>query len=166
MDPFTITSVVSAALTLAVQSGKIALALKNLAERYSSSEVKILAMKQQCDTLKLAWDRIKKWCEFHEDSAFPDQLLLRRLSEDLEFGAMIMSTLERDVSFFVQAPRSAFWQRTKIVWNEDLFQDHQCRLDRHVISTMLLLQTTQLYVYCHPLLSDTLHIRLTLAVYG
>ena len=130
---------ISAANALVVQCGKIAQALKALAEKYNSSEVKVFAMKKQCETLKLAWDRIKEWCELHGESDLSDMLLTQRLAEDLALGMVIMSALENNLSSFLQAPRSVFWHSMKIVWNEDLLQDHQSRIDRHVTSTTLLL---------------------------
>lgn len=143
-DPLTVTSIVSAAVGLVLKCGKIAQGLKPLAEKYKSSEVEIKEMRHQCETLKFAWDRIKTWCELHGESDLSDMLLIQRLTEDLELGMVIMSALEKDMSPFLQEPRPPFWQRTKFVWNERLFQNHQSRIDRHVTSMELLLLTTTL----------------------
>lgn len=143
-DPLTVTSIISAAVGLVVQCGKIAQGLKNLAEKHKSSEVEIEGMRHQCETLKLAWDRIKTWCELHGESDVSDTLLIQRLTEDLELGRVIMSALEKDMGSFLQEPRPLFWQRTRFVWNAQLFQNHQSRIDRHVTSMELLLLTTTL----------------------
>ena len=143
-DPLTVTSIITAAVGLVIQCGKIAQGLNTLAEKYKSSEVKIRGMRHQCETLKLAWDRIKTWCELHGESDFSDTLLIQRLTEDLELGMVIMSALEKDMSSFLIAPRPIFWQRTRFVWNEQLFQNHQSRIDQHVTSMQLLLLTTTL----------------------
>ena len=143
-DPLTVTSIISAAVGLVFQCGKIAQGLKTLAENYKSSEVEIIEMRHQCETLKFAWGRIRTWCELHGESDFSDMLLIQRLTEDLELGMVIMSALEKDMSSFLQEPRRLFWQRTRFVWNEKLFQNHQTRIDRHVKSMNLLLMTTTL----------------------
>ena len=143
-DPLTVASIISAAVGLVFQCGKISQDLKTLAGKYKSSEVEIKGMRHQCETLKLAWDRIKAWCELHGESDLSDVLLIQRLTEDLDLGRVIMSALEKDMSSFLQEPRPLFWQRTKFVWNEKLFQNHQSRIDRHVASMKLLLLTTTL----------------------
>ena len=143
-DPLTVTSIISTAVGLVFQCGKIAQNLKTLADKYMSCEVELKGMRHQCETLKLAWDRIKTWCELHGESDFSDMLLIQRLTEDLELGTVIMSALEKDMSLFFQEPRPLFWQRTRFVWNAQLFQNHQSRIDRHVTSMELLLLTTTL----------------------
>ena len=146
-DPFSIASITVAAVALAFECAKVAQGLNDLAERYRLCGLNILSMQNQCKTLNLAWDRIGRCCQLHEEKDIPDTLLIRRLSEDLELVMIILSALERDMNSFVLAPRSVFRQRTKMVWNENLFQDHQSRLNQHVTSTMFLIQTTYLYVF-------------------
>ena len=145
-DPFSIASITVAALALAFECAKVVQGLTDLAKKYTLYEIKLLSMQNQCKNLNLTWDRIGTWCQLYEENDVSDTLLIHRLNEDLELGRVILSALESDMASFYSAPRSVFWQRTKMVWNENLFQDHQSRLTQHVTSTMLLLQTTYLYV--------------------
>ena len=141
-DPFTIISVVSCALSLTLKCVSAAKGLHELAERFKQAELDILSTAQQCDIIRLAWQRIGLWCEHWAE---PDETLLSRLTQSLDLGDRVLSALEADLAAFQKPEKpNSFRRRSRIVWNQKLFHVYQARVNDQVGALGLLLMVLEL----------------------
>lgn len=145
MDPASIISIAAAAGSLAFKCGTIVQTLHCLQERYKRAELTILSVIQDCRTIQLAWSRIEKWAgsglEFLDDH----EELAERLQLSIYAGQLFMAELEKDLDSLENTPKySTLRRRTKILWNESLFREHQDRIQRQVCALTLLLEVIQL----------------------
>ena len=79
-----------------------------------------------------------------------DDQLAKRLCSSLAAGMMVLSALEQDLVHLggAAAPVGSlgFRRRNKIIWNEQVFRDHQDRLRGQIGAMTLLLEVIKLYV--------------------
>ena len=141
-DPATIFSIINCSSSLMSQCVKVAKELHDLAERYKHAELEIVSAAEQCEIIRLAWQRIGTWCEHWAE---PDEELLQRLQRSGEVGNMMLSALEDDLSLLqVRERKAGFRRRARIVWDESLFQSHQNRIKDQVVALNLLLTVVEL----------------------
>jgi hypothetical protein len=147
MDPATILSLVSASSSLTLKCGTIIKDLYQLAERYKHAEISILSIIDECRTIELAWSRIEQWATHNLQSCDDYEALQDRLQLSLYSGSLVMSELAKDLASVQDAPQiSTFRRKTKFVWNQSLFKEHQDRIRGQVCALTLLLEVIQLYV--------------------
>lgn len=137
-DPATALSIANASFGLVIKCAKVAQDLHELAAKFKHAELDILAAVDDCETIRLAWQRIAKWCEHW---ANPNAEVLARLQQSLKVGDMVMSAMESDLTAFMnQSKPVGIRKRTRLVWNERLLRSHQERV-RVQVTTMNLLMT-------------------------
>ena len=69
--------------------------------------------------------------------------LVERLERFLETGALVMKALDEDISTY-NLDDLNFTQRSRLIWNEKVLQNHRNRLRDQATSMTLLLQAIQL----------------------
>ena len=141
MDPVSIVALLEGSISLAVQCGSVAKSLNNLAGQYKHAKLTISTMAQNLDIMQLAWHRIGIWSKDFipkDDDAFT-----QRLEAFLETGSLVLDTLEADLQSY-SASYMTFAQKSRLVWNENVFQGHQNRIRDQAQSMSLLLQAIQL----------------------
>ena len=119
------------------QCAKVIKGLHDLAGKDKNAEVSIRSTAHELDIIRLAWERIESVLMAWEGDEGSDDELLERLRQNLEFGALIVAALAEDMSTFTKRPFT-FTQRSKYVWSEKKFKDHQDRI-RGQVSAMNLL---------------------------
>ena len=144
MDPASIIGLVDASLGLAIKCGSIGKHLNTIASQYKHARLTILSMVQNLDSLQLAWDRISIWSRSYvPDQDVADNSLVERLERFLETRALVIEALDEDLSTYNPDDLS-FTQRSRLIWNSQVLQDHQNRLRDQATSMTLLLQAIQL----------------------
>lgn len=145
MDPMSVISIAGAAGSLAFKCGKIVQTLHCLRERYKRAELTILSVIQDCRTIQLAWSRIERWAASGFDALEDHGELAERLQLSIYAGQLFMAELEKDLGALDNTPRySTLRRRTKILWNESMFREHQDRIQRQICALTLLLEVIKL----------------------
>ena len=142
-DPATVIQVISASTSLVAQCAKVIKGLHDLAAKYKNAELSIHSIAHELDIIRLAWERIEGALRSWEGNENSDDELLQRLSQNLEFGALIVTSLAEDMSTFAKRPFT-FTQRSKYVWSEEKFRDHQDRIRGQVLAMNLLVSVLKM----------------------
>ena len=143
-DPISIISLVEGSLGLILQCASAAQRLHDIAEKYKNATVTALSMRNEIDTISVAWKRIKEWSQECGDEDTIDSELLAHLYQSLEGGTFVVSALDHHLAKHTTSVSTRFIQRSKILWNESNLRDHQQRVRGQAIAVGLLLQTLQL----------------------
>lgn len=142
-DPFTIIQVISASTSLALQYARVAKALHDITEKYKMAEISISSTAHELDIIRLAWERIEKVLQSWENLDVADYDLVTELRLKLDFGRVVVSSLADDIDAFKTRP-FGFWQRSKYVWDEVNFKNHQDRIRGQVAAMTLLVSILNL----------------------
>ena len=120
--------------------------LNSISGQYRNARIMLVSMVQNLDAIQLAWKRIGQWSEEYLPlNDFHDEDFMLRVQRSLDAGKLVMDALEEELIAF-NADHLNFVQRSKLIWNENIFQSHQNRIRDQAMSMTLLLQTIQLYV--------------------
>lgn len=105
-------------------------------------------MIDQCQTIKMAWSRIESWAQRQTttSSSSIDDQIIERLGSSVQTGNIIISALEEDILQVLGETLATvgFRRRNKIVWNEQVFRDHQDRIRGQLGAMTLLVEVTKL----------------------
>lgn len=144
MDPASIIGLVDASIDLAVTCGSTVKHLNTLASQYKHARLTISSMVQTLDSLQLAWNRISVWSRSYvPDQDAVENGLVERLQRFLETGTLVMEALNQDL-FTYNPDDLGFTQRSRLIWNDQVLQNHRSRLRDQATSMTLLLQAIQL----------------------
>ena len=144
MDPASIIGLVDASIDLAVTCGSTVEHLNTLASQYKHARLTISSMVQTLDSLQLAWNRISVWSRSYvPDQDAVENGLVERLQRFLETGTLVMEALNQDL-FTYNPDDLGFTQRSRLIWNDQVLQNHRSRLRDQATSMTLLLQAIQL----------------------
>ena len=144
VDPISVIPLVEGSVGLVLQCGSVAKTLSDMKAKFKHTEVAIMSLIQEVETIQFAWSRIKEWSEDHAEAS-RDSQLVQRLEKSLECGTLVLSALEKDLADYKHRPDNAsFVLRSKMAWNERAFLDHQHRVRGQVQAMTLLLQVSQL----------------------
>lgn len=144
MDPASIICLVDASLDLAIKCASTLKRLNTIATQYKYARLTILSMVQNLDSLQLEWNRISVWSKSYvSDQDASENGLIERLERFLETGALVMEALDEDLSTYDPDDLS-LTDRSRLIWNGQVLQDHQNRLRYQATSMTLLLQAIQL----------------------
>lgn len=146
MDPVTVISLVDASVDLALKCAGAVRKMNDSASKYKNAKLTISSITQGLDTMQFAWDRIGAWTQsYTPDENADDDRFVTRMARFLETGTLVMDAHEEEILPFSDES-SGFAQRTKFVWNENTFMDHQSRIRDQAASMSLPLQAIQLQV--------------------
>lgn len=144
MDPASIIGLLDALIDLAIKCGSTVKHLNTLASQYEHARLTISSMVQTLDSLQLAWNRISVWSRgYVPDQDAVENGLVERLQRFLETGALVMEALNQD-HFTCNPDDLGFTQRSRLIWNDQILQNHRSRLRDQATSMTLLLQAIQL----------------------
>lgn len=151
MDPTSVLAIVNGSLDLALKCASVVKSLHDVASKHKYAELSLVSMIDECQTFRLAWGRIQSWAQRQQESTvMVDDQLAKRLCSSLAAGMMVLSALEQDLVHLggAAAPVGSlgFRRRNKIIWNEQVFRDHQDRLRGQIGAMTLLLEVIKLYV--------------------
>ena len=144
MDPASIVSIIEGSLSLALQCGNAARHLYDMASQHRNAKITLVSMSQNLDTMQLAWSRIGDWShDQYIKAALETADFWLRLERSLEAGTLVLNALGEDLVVF-DTRRLNFSRRTRLMWNQGVFEAHQSRIRDQASSMSLLLQTIQL----------------------
>ena len=144
MDPISIVSIIESSVSLALQCGSSAKRLNELASQYKNAKLAVVSMSQNLNTMELAWGRIIEWSKDvqYEQGIFDIQFW-QRLGGALVAGTAVLEALENDLSKY-KTTKLTFSRRSRLIWNQTLFEAHQNRIRDQASSMTLLLSAIKL----------------------
>jgi hypothetical protein len=144
-DPVTILTIINGSLELALRIGTVIHALYDISQKLKQAQLTILSTITECETIQTAWAAIERWASSHPGGPAIESELLERLNKSLLNGKMVISAFEDDlVTWSRKSTNSGFLSRSKIVWEENTFSQHQFRIRGQVAAMTLLLQVINL----------------------
>jgi len=145
MEPVSIVSIVNGSLGLGFKISSLVKYLYDISQRLKQAELTILSLVVECETIQAAWVGIENWAREQPIPGSADYELLGRLSRSLKSGNMVISAFEADIKVWSRGPAStSFLRRSRIVWEEATFKEHQFRIRGQVAVMTLLLQVINL----------------------
>jgi hypothetical protein len=142
-EPVTILSIINGSLGIALKIAAVVNDLYDLKQKFEHAELELQSTIEECRTIQTAWYGIEAWVRKADTTV--EQKLLERLDQSLNVGVMVMSALEADLAAVCFESASAgLLRRSKIVWNQTLFAQHQGRIRAQVGAMTLLLQVIKL----------------------
>jgi hypothetical protein len=142
-EPVTISSIINGSLGIALKIGTVVNDLYDLKQKFEHAELDLQSTIEECRTIQTAWYGIEAWVRKADTTV--EQKLLECLNRSLNAGIMVMSALEADLAAVRSKSASAgLLRRSKIVWNQTLFAQHQGGIRAQVGAMTLLLQVINL----------------------
>ena len=144
MDLVSAVGLVQSSIGLALQFGKVAKTLNDVANKYKNAKLAIKSLAQNLDILELAWTQIGEWFQGQSEDGLYDDSLTKRVVGFLETGVLVIEALQYDLQAY-NMDDIGFSQRTKFLWNEISLEAHRSRIRDQALSMSLFLQVVQLY---------------------
>ena len=144
MDLVSAVGLVQSSIGLALQFGKVAKTLNDVADKYKNAKLAIKSLAQNLDILELAWTQIGEWFQGQSEDGLHDDSLTKRVEGFLETGVLVIEALQHDLQTY-NMDDIGFSQRTKFLWNEISLQAHRSRIRDQALSMSLFLQVVNLY---------------------
>lgn len=144
MDLISAVGLVQSSIGLALQFGKVAKTLNDVADKYKNAKLAIKSLAQNLDILELAWTQIGEWFQGQSEDGLHDDSLTKRVEGFLETGVLVIEALQHDLQAY-NIEDIGFSQRTRFMWNEISLQAHRSRIRDQALSMSLFLQVVNLY---------------------
>jgi hypothetical protein len=140
-DPVTILSIINGSLGLALKIGTVI----HISQKLKQAKLTILSTVAECETIQTAWSAIERWARSQRGGTNIESELLERLNLSLVVGDMVVSTFKDDLTAWSRKSANlSFLGRSKIVWEENKFHQHQFRIRGQVSAMTLLIQVISL----------------------
>ena len=144
-DPVTILSIIYGSLGLALKIGTVIHTLYDISQKLKQAQLTILSTITECETIQTVWSAIERWASSHPNGTAIESELLERLNKSLLNGQMVISAFENNLAAWsLKLTNPGFLSRSKIVWEENAFSQHQFRIRGQVAAMTLLLQVINL----------------------
>jgi hypothetical protein len=152
MDPLSIVTLVNASACLALKCGKVSTDLNTLINKYKRAELSILALSNECQTMRTVLSKIESAFNA-SDNDFPvDDDVLIQLDSSLNFGQMVISALEKDLAPLHDLENAeGFTKKSGIVFNDAILRTYKDHVRGQLLSLTCLLEVLKLSVHpCPP----------------
>ena len=137
-DPISVVSILAGSAIFVINCATMVRSLHRIACTFTEARLTVLSAIHELDTVRLAWQQIEQLLQRWKASDELDLEIIERLSQQLEFDALCINALARELPSIARKSYS-FSQATKVVWNEGLFQAHQDRVRGQASAMTLLL---------------------------
>ncbi|KAF2657022.1 hypothetical protein K491DRAFT_777583 [Lophiostoma macrostomum CBS 122681] len=139
MDPASIFGIISACAGLVKLCASITSTLWSLNETYKGTELSIIALLDECESIRFAWACLEEWASTDASMMRDQEHLVHKLKRSIYTGELIMDAFEQDLTK-VTPKTNTFKRGVTFVWNEGDFQIHQARIRGQTGALQLLLQ--------------------------
>lgn len=141
MDPVTILAITNASLGIARSMVHTIKELYELAEAYETAALGIRTVATQCNSFRIAVQRMSKWLTTQNETTKHDldEDFWNALQENLQTATMVMDDLEKRIAGFKKTP-AKFWTRTKFLWNGVVISELQTQIGGLMSAMSILIQ--------------------------
>ena len=145
MESVAVLAVVDGSAGLITKCCKAIQGLHDLIMEYKHAELAIVSMIHELDVVQMAWEQLSMRLDNHNDNEPVDSEVLERIKRSLDCGMIVMSALERDLTYYRMSGKSfGPSQRMHAVWDSSTFQGHLDRIRGQALSMTLLLTVVKL----------------------
>lgn len=115
--------------------------LYELAEAYETAALGIRTVATQCNSFRIAVQRISKWLETQDEDTRQnlDEDFWQALAQNLDTAKMVMDDLDKRIVNLKKTP-SKLWTRTKYLWNSVVISELQTQIGSLMNAVSILLQ--------------------------
>lgn len=140
MDPVSVLAITNASLGIARSLVHTIQELYELAEAYETAALGIRTVATQCDSFRIAINRINKWLVNQNESSKDnlDEDFWNALSRNLETGRLVIDDLNARIQGLKKNP-AKFWTRTKYLWNHAIISELQSQIQGLMSAVSLLI---------------------------
>lgn len=140
-DPLTILMFTNASLGIARSLVHTIKELYELAEAYETAALGIRTVATQCNSFRIAVQRISKWLQTQTEESKHDldDDFWSALHENLETARMVMDDLDKRIAGLKKTP-AKFWTRTKYLWNGVVISELQTQIGGLMSAVSILIQ--------------------------
>lgn len=141
MEPVSIVMMANASFAIARSLVHTIKELYEIAEAYETAALGIRTVATQCDSFRIAIQRINKWLEKqNEDSKHDlDEDFWRALQGNIETARLVLEDLEKRIQG-LRKNSAKFWIRTKYLWNGVVIAELQSQIQGLMAAVSILLQ--------------------------
>lgn len=152
MDPVSIMMITNASLAIARSLIHTIKELYEIAEAYETAALGIRTVATQCNSFRIAIERINKWLptQTGNNRSDLDEDFWQALQSNLDTGALVIEDLDKRIQGLKKSP-SKFRTRTKYLWNNVVISDLQSQIQGLMSALGLLIHVIDLCVYCFEL---------------
>lgn len=147
MEPATILALTNASLGIARSLVHTVKELYELAEAYETAALGIRTVATQCNSFRVAIQRIHTWLKSQDESSRYnlDEDFWQALNDNLETGKLVLDDLERRISG-LKKDSAKFWTRTKYLWNSVVISELQSQIQGLMAAVSILVQVIDMLV--------------------
>lgn len=144
-DPLSILMMVNASLGIARSLVHTIKELYEIAEAYETAALGIRTVATQCNSFRIAIERIHKWLltQSENNRNDIDEDFWQALKSNLDTGAMVIEDLDRRIEGLKKSP-AKFWTRTKYLWNGVVISELQGQIQGLMSAVSLLIHVIDL----------------------
>lgn len=141
MEPVSIVALTNASFGIARSLVHTVKELYELAEAYETAALGIRTVATQCNSFRVAIQRIHSWLMKQDESSRYDldQDFWQALADNLETGRLVLDDLERRVMGY-KKDAAKFWVRTKYLWNSVVISELQSQIQGLMSAVSILVQ--------------------------
>jgi len=139
MDPVSVLAITNASLGIARSLVHTVKELYELAEAYETAALGIRTVATQCDSFRIAIQRINKWLQKQNGQDDLDEDFWSALQGNIETGRLVLEDLEKRISG-LKKNSAKFWIRTKYLWNGVIIGELQSQIQGLIAAMSILLQ--------------------------
>lgn len=144
-DPVSILMAVNASLGIARSLVHTIKELYELAEQYETAALAIRTLATQCNTFRVAIQRISKWLATQDETSRQDldEDFWQALVQNLDTGALVISDIEKRIRG-LKKDSAKFWIRTKYLWNSVVIGELQSQMQGLMSAVSILVQVIEM----------------------
>ena len=147
MDPVSIVMITNASFAIARSLVHTIKELYELAEQFETAALGIRTVATQCDSFRIAIQRVNKWLQ-RQNADSKDDLdkdFWQALQGNIETGRLVLEDLEKRIQGLKKNP-AKFWIRTKYLWNGVVIAELQSQIQGLMAAMSILLQVIDMWV--------------------
>lgn len=151
MDPVSVIALTNASLGIARSLVHTVKDLYELAEAYETAALGIRTVATQCNSFRIAVQRINTWLNTQNESTRHnlDDDFWQALADNLETGRLVLEDLEKRIKGLKKNP-AKFWTRTKYLWNSVVISELQSQIQGLMAAVSILIQVIDMWVARDP----------------
>lgn len=139
MEPVTILALTNASFAIARSLLHTTKELFELAEAYKTAALGIQTVATQCDSFRIAIQRVNAWLVKQNENAKHDEEFLEALKENMIISRLVLEDLEKRIQGSKKYPVK-FRSRTKYLWNGVVIAELQSQIQGLMAAMSILLQ--------------------------
>lgn len=148
MDPVSIVMLTNASFAIARSLVHTIKELYEIAEAYETAALGIRTVATQCNSFRVAIQRINSWLTTQDESSRYnlDEDFWQALADNLETGRLVLDDLEKRIAG-LKKDSAKFWIRTKYLWNSVVISELQSQIQGLMSAVSILVQVIDMWVF-------------------